>query len=681
MSKLRIIGVLLVVVGLASIELVTGFSRLSGLRDGRTHDLQQVVTRGHDQLGERLRVRLDAVRQQAAYLALSSDIVDRLAAPGEPSGDAVAPASLPAPAALTAFLSAFPDVRRVALLDASRTEISSAARAPDGAPETTTPAPDVEAARLVAIEQGLYLPPLDPEGDAEPILLTARVEAPPLRELVGWVVITLSPEPLQEALAGFGPVDHLHTRLLPDRPPVSARDGEGLLLRTHVTATPGFLLETEVPDSALDAAMAPLSREYSWIVGSMVGVTVALVLLGALVLRLGQRAFRLNETEHYLRWIRRVTDRYRALMEGAADMILIVEPDGLLREANAAARAALALAEEEPPEPDAKPRTPVVRIVDRVAPDDRARFIDALDAAADSGRPVAAAALRIPEAGGGEHIVDGHFARIDLGDEHVVEVSLRDVTRQRAVERQLQIAQRLSSLGLLTAGVAHEINNPLEGIGNYLALLERPDTEPTRREHYLSEIRRGLSRIRDIVQDLLTFARPDVASDRADLTAVVDSALGIVRYLPAFKSIRVEHEGLDAPLEVAGDAGRLEQVVLNLLLNAARAMEGDGRIQLAAERIDPGDGAARIALSVADTGPGLPPETHDRLFDPFYSDSGGTGLGLSVSFGIAEAHGGSLRARNRSGGGAVFTLEIPVLDHGGPPSLPGRADHAAESRQ
>ena len=268
-----------------------------------------------------------------------------------------------------------------------------------------------------------------------------------------------------------------------------------------------------------------------------------------------------------------------------------------------------------------------------------------------------------------EVAVDGHFASVDLGDEHVVAVSLRDVTHQRAIERQLQTAERLGSLGMLTAGVAHEINNPLEGIGNYLTLLERPDLDEAGRTRYVERVRRGFGRIRDIVQDLLSFARPSLDTGRADLAAVVDAALGMATYSKDLRGMQVRREGLDAPLEAAGDAGRLEQVVLNLLLNAARAMRGQGEIVVRGTRLH-GDDGEQVELEVSDRGPGIPEADLDRIFDPFFSGHGGTGLGLSVSFGIVSAHAGRLSATNRPGGGATFTLRLPAAPPPSPENAP-----------
>ena len=238
--------------------------------------------------------------------------------------------------------------------------------------------------------------------------------------------------------------------------------------------------------------------------------------------------------------------------------------------------------------------------------------------------------------------------------------SERALRREQEVQRQLQIAERLSSVGLLTAGVAHEINNPLEGIGNYLALLEKPDLDAERRARYVDQVRHGFTRIREIVADLLRFSRPTAERGRTDLAAVVERSVAMAAYGKHFKQVTVERLGLEQPLIVNGDAGRLEQVLLNLLLNAARAMDGQGLITITGTRTTDASGAAWVELAVADEGGGIAPADLGRLFDPFFSASGGTGLGLSVSYGIVKAHGGTLTAANRSPRGALFTLRLPA---------------------
>lgn len=380
----------------------------------------------------------------------------------------------------------------------------------------------------------------------------------------------------------------------------------------------------------------------------------ALGFLGVLFHRLRVDPIRWRETEQYLASIRRESAKYRTLMEGAADLILVVDPDGrTVRESNARARLRLGLSGEGRG----------AGVADLVAPQDLAAFEGALERARrEPGSVVGLAEVRL--AGAGRPLLAGaSFAAIELEGERIVHVSLRDLTHEKELERQLQVRERLSSIGLLTAGVAHEINNPLEGIANYLALLERENLAPDARTRYLAAVRHGFERIRDHVRELLRFARPDAGRGEADLAGVVARALALVAYHDRFRGVEVELHGLDAPLAVVGDAGRLEQVVVNLLLNAANALGGRGRVTIRAERVpDPATRAPALELSVEDDGPGIPPELLERIFDPFFTTGPGTGLGLAVSYGIVRAHGGTLSAGNRAQGGARFVMRLPWPD-------------------
>ncbi len=244
------------------------------------------------------------------------------------------------------------------------------------------------------------------------------------------------------------------------------------------------------------------------------------------------------------------------------------------------------------------------------------------------------------------------------------EVALREAARYRQQELELtrrkQLSERLESLGLLTAGVAHEINNPLEGIENYLALLERESGSKEKQKRYVELLRYGFHRIRDIVRDLSSFARPGVETGTADVAAAVTHALKMVAYTKEFKQVKVELQGLESTIHVNGEGRRLEQVFLNLFLNAGRAMGGEGTISITAKPVPGTDGADEVEIAIEDTGPGIPPEVLPRIFDPFFTTANSTGLGLSISYGIVEAHGGSLRAENSPGGGARFLLRLPT---------------------
>lgn len=437
-----------------------------------------------------------------------------------------------------------------------------------------------------------------------------------------------------------------------------------------------FFLALAVAGSAAGALLlerASTLRESRLVLVACVFGVAATGAFGVFVHRRTIARARWRETQVYLARIQQASDKYRALMEGAADMLLVVEPaSGRVREGNLLAREQLEHGAElprvRPTELAAAADAPGPGI-DRVfeaAELERVRAALA-EAAAHPGHPHALAGIRVRGAHGRRLEADARLAALDLGGERVVHVALRDLTLQKEMERQLAIGERLSSIGLLTAGVAHEINNPLEGIGNYVALLERPDLERADRERYLALVRHGFQRIGDIVRDLLHFARPASNAGTAELGGVVERALKLVRYTDVFKGIDVELHGFDAPIVVTGDAGRLEQIVFNLLLNAGQAIAArtggqarahGGRVCVRAAASG-APGAREIELAVEDDGAGIAPEHLERLFDPFFTTRAGTGLGLAVSYGIARAHGGSLSAENRSGGGARFVLKLP----------------------
>jgi signal transduction histidine kinase len=408
----------------------------------------------------------------------------------------------------------------------------------------------------------------------------------------------------------------------------------------------GDLLITHLPFAALEERLAPERDELTFVLwGSAAALLVTAVTM-AVVVRRRLWDFRARATAQYVVAIRREGAKWKALTESAADMIFIVDPrDGRTIERNRMVQATLGEATLEK----------------CLSPEDYGELLRGLRAAGEApGVPVALRELVMRAADGRELRVDVRLADIDLGPSRVVEISMRDVTRERAMERQLSISERLTSLGLLTAGVAHEINNPLEGIANYLTLLEKSELPLERRARYIEQVRVGFDRIRDIVRDLLAFARPGVEHGETDLRQVVERVRKLVGYTKAFEHIEVDVVGLDEALVVPGDRGRIEQVLLNLFLNAATAMGGRGRIALEAQRIPRGfAGEPTVRLIVDDQGPGIAPADLSRIFDPFFTTTQGNGLGLSISYGIVQAHGGALSASNRPGGGARFVVELP----------------------
>ena len=230
------------------------------------------------------------------------------------------------------------------------------------------------------------------------------------------------------------------------------------------------------------------------------------------------------------------------------------------------------------------------------------------------------------------------------------------------IAMQAQVAQsdRLASLGKLAAGVAHEINNPLGGILSLTALtLEDMKEDDPNRENLL-EVLRQTERCRDIVARLLDFARQSVAhKELVDLNRVLEETLGLLTRQSLFFNIQVV-KNLDPDLPpVKADRTQIQQVFMNILINAAQAMQERGTIVVASRAT--GDGA--VEVSISDTGCGIPPDRIGRIFDPFYTtkqDSRGTGLGLSIAYGIVTSHRGTISVESEVGKGSTFRVTLPA---------------------
>ena len=240
-------------------------------------------------------------------------------------------------------------------------------------------------------------------------------------------------------------------------------------------------------------------------------------------------------------------------------------------------------------------------------------------------------------------------------------------------QRQLAQADKLASVGRLAAGIAHEINNPLTGVLSYASLLrKRMGNDPSACED-LDVIVRETVRCRGIIRGLLDFARPTAPARKPmDLDEVVRRAVSVV-----MTQLSLHHVDLSLDLAsdlpaVHADANQIQQVVVNLLLNAADAIGTEGGRIRATTRQGP---SATIELLLEDSGRGISPEDLPRIFEPFFTTKGnhGTGLGLAVSWGIVEAHGGSLEVRSEPGHGTCFTLRLSTAappEGGSPSSLP-----------
>ena len=262
-----------------------------------------------------------------------------------------------------------------------------------------------------------------------------------------------------------------------------------------------------------------------------------------------------------------------------------------------------------------------------------------------------------------------------------LEGKVEERSRQlQAAQRKLQTNDRLASLGTLAASVAHEINNPVAGVLNLSMLMQRilkDDGIPAGRvpefRKYLAQVINETSRVGHIVSDLLSFSRRGKPQrSPADLNRLVKTTVSLVDHKLKLANVAMDLHLAENLPNVHCDGGQIQQVVLNLVLNAAESMQshGSGTVTVMTA---PGEDGNSVRLSVSDTGEGIPPEILPRIFDPFFttkSDGKGVGLGLAVSYGIVQAHSGEIEARSKPGEGTVFTVTLPLQPPGLQPSDP-----------
>ncbi|MBL8733417.1 MAG: HAMP domain-containing protein [Planctomycetes bacterium] len=248
--------------------------------------------------------------------------------------------------------------------------------------------------------------------------------------------------------------------------------------------------------------------------------------------------------------------------------------------------------------------------------------------------------------------------------EQQVEQKTRDL---RVAQDQVVRAEKLSSLGILAAGVAHELNSPLTGILTFGTLLLQDTPKGTRQHEDLQLIVNETNRCAAIIRQLLEFSRETGPQKRStDLTTVVKRAVSLVEHQAKFHNVKLTTELPTGLPTVSCDGNQMEQVFLNLLINAADAMPNGGGIVVRASVT----AAGRFLVQVTDTGTGIPPEILSKIFDPFFTSKPvgkGTGLGLSVSYGIVRRHGGAITVQSTVGTGSTFTVDLPVE---APPASP-----------
>lgn len=276
-----------------------------------------------------------------------------------------------------------------------------------------------------------------------------------------------------------------------------------------------------------------------------------------------------------------------------------------------------------------------------------------------------------PIDGGRESYVRVRAAPLGSGSEEWIGALavFQDLTRVRLLEEKVRRRERLSALGELAAGVAHEMRNPLTTVRGYVQLLPRQAQDAEFLSEMTQNVLAEIDRLSGLTRDLLDLARP-VGECRATVTAAELLAEVADFYARGgdYPDVRIVPEQLDRSVKIRVERDRWKQVLLNLLLNASQAADGHGTVHYGVERTkgqihgDAGEQALG-RIWIRDSGPGIPDEHKHRIFDPFFTTKDrGTGLGLTLSHTIVEEHGGVIRAENPPSGGAEFSIYLPLAE-------------------
>lgn len=237
------------------------------------------------------------------------------------------------------------------------------------------------------------------------------------------------------------------------------------------------------------------------------------------------------------------------------------------------------------------------------------------------------------------------------------------IERLEKTQKQLIQAEKINALGQLSASIAHEINNPLAGVLVYIQLLTKKISNATIGKEevlsILSKMELAVTHSAKLVRNLLDFARQSTPTLKPiSVSSVIDQAIALVGHQAELKKVKLLRDETPALPLVKGDFSQLQQVFINLIVNAIQAMSNGGELRINTSRSD-----SFVAVAIQDTGRGIPPEDMDKLFTPFFStkeEVRGVGLGLAVSYGIIQRHGGRIEVQSQVGKGSTFTVYVPV---------------------
>ncbi|MBZ0253616.1 MAG: PAS domain-containing protein, partial [Candidatus Methylomirabilis sp.] len=303
-------------------------------------------------------------------------------------------------------------------------------------------------------------------------------------------------------------------------------------------------------------------------------------------------------------------------------------------------------------------------IVSELLPHVREKIVDAemFREVVDTGRPVRRYNVPLPERDGPpRRIVNVTLVPLidQDGARYGSVVILEDVTELKALERDLVRQAKLASVGVLASGIVHEVNNPLASISSLLQFLKDEEADEERRATFKTMIDQ-VQRVATTLQGVVDFARQRPAEKREmDVGALVASTVKFISFDKRFKHVKIHESYAPALPKVLGDWDQIQQVVMNLMFNAADAMPDGGDLYVSAGASETGG----VWFEVRDTGHGIPDDALDKIFDPFFTTKPtgkGTGLGLSVCDGIIQSHGGAIAVRTARGVGSTFRVTLPA---------------------
>ena len=379
----------------------------------------------------------------------------------------------------------------------------------------------------------------------------------------------------------------------------------------------------------------------------------ALMSAHAELLYLNQNLEKLAEIR--TRELARSEQKYRRIFEVSKDMILVTKKDGLILNLNPSGHKMLNLDENQ------EDGTPQERYFqDWLAMDgDWKRLSQTIaDEGFIEGEELD---LRIGKGQLKKVLLSASVAEASLEDEETIHFLIKDIERQHQMKEQMMQADKLASIGELSSGIAHEINNPLNVILGYTQLLLRNEVKSSDRHADLKTIEKHVRNCKSIVEDLLSFARKsETKKDRVHIESIIENVIKFVQQHSNFENIQIKGTYNRNIPPMMLDEKKIKQVLINLFMNAIHAVGRKGCIRISTE-LD-GD-SNKIFIRISDDGYGIEKNNISKIFDPFFTTKPtgeGTGLGLSVSYGIIKDHGGDILVDSEPGKGSIFTIVMPM---------------------